>query len=106
MEEKELLKQMGNRINTRRRILGLTQEILAERMDVSTQMISNLETGKKAIRPENLVKLCNVLDVSADYLLTGSERQTPPDPIHLKLAVLPQRERRLLTELIEYMHEK
>ena len=106
MEDKALLKKMGNRISTRRRIMGMTQETLAEMMDVSTQMISNLETGKKAIRPENLVKLCNVLDVSADYLLTGSERKTPPDPMYQKLSTLPQRERRLLTELIDYMDEK
>ena len=49
----------------------MTQETLAEKMDVSIQMISNLEGGKKAIRPENLVKLCTALDVSADYILRG-----------------------------------
>lgn len=71
MGDEKLLKEIGARINARRREVGLTQEMLAERMDVSIQMISNLELGKKAIRPENLVKLCNALDVSADHILRG-----------------------------------
>lgn len=78
MGDVKLLKEIGGRINVLRRERGLTQEVLAERMEVSVQMISNLELGKKAIRPENLVKLCDVLNVSADYVLRGirTERET------------------------------
>ena len=72
MGDEKLLKEIGVRINARRKELGLTQEELAERMEVSIQMISNVELGKKAIRPENLVKLCNALNVSADYILRGN----------------------------------
>lgn len=106
MEDKTFLKKMGSRISVRRRMMGLTQEELAEKIDVSTQMISNLETGKKAIRPENLLKICNALDVSADFLLTGSDRSTSQDPTYRKLSALPLRERQLVTELIDYMDEK
>lgn len=72
MGDEKLLKEIGARIHARRKELGLTQEALADRMEVSIQMISNLELGKKAIRPENIVKLCNVLNVSADYILRGN----------------------------------
>lgn len=71
MDTEILLKQIGARISARRRELNTTQEQLAEKMDVSIQMISNLEGGKKAIRPENLVKLCLALDISSDYILRG-----------------------------------
>ena len=71
MDTEMLLKQIGARISARRRELNITQEQLAEKMDVSIQMISNLEGGKKASRPENLIKLCLALDVSADYILRG-----------------------------------
>ena len=67
----EILKKMGERISQKRKELKMTQETLAERIDASTQMISNLELGKKAIRPENLIKICSVLDLSADYILNG-----------------------------------
>ena len=106
MEDKLFLREMGSRISARRRLMRLTQEELAEKINVSTQMISNLETGKKAIRPENLLKICVALDVSADYLLTGAERGASSDPIYRKLCSLSLRERSLLAELIEYMDEK
>ncbi len=72
MGDVKLLREIGARIHARRKETGLTQEMLAEKMEVSVQMISNLELGKKAIRPENLVKLCSVLQVSSDYILTGT----------------------------------
>ena len=106
MKETSFLKEMGNRIYLRRKALRLTQEELAERINVSTQMISNLETGKKAIRPENLSKLSAALNISCDYILTGREHCVPTDPLYLKFTEMTPKERRLLTELIEYMREK
>ena len=55
----------------RRKRLGLTQEALAEKGEVTTQFVSYAESGKRAMRPENLLKISSALEVSADYLLTG-----------------------------------
>ena len=65
------LKEIGQRIIERRKKLGLTQEALAERADVTAQFVSYAEAGKRAMRPENLLKIADALEVSADYLLTG-----------------------------------
>ena len=72
MPQKELyLQEIGNRIMNRRKKLGLTQEALAEKGEVTTQFVSYAEAGKRAMRPENLMKISDALGVSADYLLTG-----------------------------------
>lgn len=72
MTDAELcLKEIGQRIIERRRRLGLTQEALAEKADVTAQFVSYAEAGKRAMRPENLLKIAEALEVSADYLLTG-----------------------------------
>ena len=72
MANRELcLKEMGQRIYERRKKLGLTQEALAEKGDTTTQFISYAEMGKRAMRPENLLKVASALGVSTDYLLTG-----------------------------------
>ena len=65
------LQEIGKRIIERRKKLGLTQEALAEKGDVTTQFVSYAESGKRAMRPENLLKISSALGVSADYLLTG-----------------------------------
>ena len=72
MSDNELcLQEIGKRIMDRRKKLGLTQEALAEKGDVTTQFVSYAESGKRAMRPENLLKISSALEVSADYLLTG-----------------------------------
>lgn len=72
MQEKDLcLQEIGQRIIDRRKKLGLTQEALAEKGDMTTQFVSYAELGKRAMRPENLKKIATALGVSADYLLTG-----------------------------------
>ena len=72
MADKELkLVEIGNRIAERRKQLGLTQEALADKGDMTTQFVSYAEAGKRAMRPENLLKISSALEVSADYLLTG-----------------------------------
>lgn len=111
MAEENMLKAMGERIYNRRKALKLTQDELAERVGVSTQMISNLELGKKAIRPENLVKICRILDISADYILTGctanlSENHVSQkliDRISEKLVKLSPEELNLIESFINYM---
>ncbi len=63
--------EIGKRIADCRKMLGLTQEELAEKGDMTTQFVSYAESGKRVIRSENLLKLSKALEVSADYLLTG-----------------------------------
>ena len=65
------LQDIGNRITELRKRLGWTQEELAEKADLTPQFVSYAEAGKRAMRPENLLKLSKALKVSADYLLTG-----------------------------------
>ena len=67
----KLLTEMGKRISERRKALRLSQDELAEKADVTPQMLSTAERGTKAIRPENLLKISVALEVSTDYLLTG-----------------------------------
>lgn len=63
--------EIGKRITERRKKLGMTQETLAEKGDLTPQFVSYAESGKRAMRPENVIKMAKALEVSADYLLTG-----------------------------------
>ena len=63
--------EIGKRITERRKKLGITQETLAEKGDLTPQFVSYAESGKRAMRPENVIKMAKALEVSADYLLTG-----------------------------------
>ena len=89
MADAELcLKEIGQRIIERRKKLGLTQEALAEKGDMTAQFVSYAEAGKRAMRAENLLKIAAALEVSADYLLTG-------DIIDKDLLILADKMRKL-----------
>ena len=57
MDVELYLKEMGQRIMERRKKLGLTQEALGERSGLTTQFVSYAESGKRAMRPENLMRM-------------------------------------------------
>ena len=100
------LKEMGQRIMIRRKSQRMTQEELAEKLGVSTQMISNLELGKKAIRPENLARVCEVLGLSVDFVLTGTNTKTAVDAVADKLTQLTAEELQMVSDMIDYMNSK
>ena len=106
MGEDNFIKDMGRRILARRKALGITQDELADRIGVTPPMISNLEQGKKAIRPDNLAKVCKARGLSADYVLFGADTQTPIDAVADKLANLTDAELQIVSDMIDYMNSK
>lgn len=97
---------IGKRIQTRRKQKGYTQEQLSEMMNVSIQMISNLERGNKAIRIDNLINLCQILDVSCDYILTGQETSKDKKILQDKFFQLSNNDRKMIELLIDFCTEK
>lgn len=95
------LLEVGQRIIERRKSLGLTQEALAEKADVTTQFVSYAESGKRAMRPENLLKLSIALGVSTDYLLTGEIIDKDLLILSDKLRSLTPAQLRIVEEIID-----
>lgn len=62
----------GSRLQKRLKMLKLQQSDLAEQVEISTNHMSTLETGKSHPCYELLCKLCNALDVTPDYLMLGN----------------------------------
>lgn len=96
------LMEIGKRIQSRRKQLGFTQEQLSDEMNVSVQMVSNLERGNKSIRIDNLIRLCQILDVSTDYILTGKENNSDISALTQQIAALPEKEKGMIRVLVEY----
>ena len=93
---------IGRRIQLRRKQQGYTQEQLAEMMNVSIQMVSNLERGNKAIRIDNLINLSQILNISTDYILTGKETTDDIQALTAHIAQLPEKERKMVAMLVEF----
>ena len=74
-EKKEINIQLGEQVKIAREQAKLTQEALAESIEVSPQYISDLERGVVGIALPTLKKLCNALGVASDQILFGTQSQ-------------------------------
>lgn len=63
---------IGKQIRKHRRRAGLTQEILAEKVYVTTPYISRIENGSSQPSLQTLVDICNALDITIDDLMQDS----------------------------------
>lgn len=71
----KFLKKFGSRIKTLRKAYGLSQEKFAEKLNVSTNTISTLETGKTFIKYPTLKNICKALNIEPEELFRGDETE-------------------------------
>ena len=74
-EKKEINIQIGEQVRLAREQAKLTQEMLAEKVEVSPQYISDLERGVVGIALPTLKKLCCSLGIASDQILFGTQLQ-------------------------------
>lgn len=61
--------KLGERVRISRMAAKLTQEKLAERIDVSTSYMGHIERGTRKLSVDTLCRLCDALGVTSDFLL-------------------------------------
>lgn len=81
--------QIGMRVKQAREIAGLTQERLAELLDVTAQYISGVERGAVGLSVPILLQLCSVLLVSCDFILLGDADNSDISGVVARLSRLP-----------------
>ncbi len=64
---------LGEKIYDYRKKNGMSQEVLAEKLDVARQTVSNWETGETSPNPEQLKLLSKLFNVSIDELLDNKD---------------------------------
>lgn len=72
---------IGKRISLRRQELGLTQEALAERIEVTCQQVQRYEYGKNRLNVEKLQRIARALAVPTAYFfhIPGGGEQAPKE---------------------------
>lgn len=70
-------KLIGQRLAKCRKEKHITQEQMAEHLDVSTAFISKIECGRTQINLERLVQICRFLEIEPSYILQGADCASP-----------------------------
>ena len=92
--------QIGIRVKQAREAAGLTQERLAELVDVTAQYLSGVERGAVGLSVPVLVRLCSVLLVSSDFILAGDMEYSDVTGITARLSRLPSEHIKNVEEML------
>ena len=92
---------LGDRIRIAREKKGITQEMLAERVNISPSHISVIERGVKTARIDTVARIANELDVSADYLLQDLVKRSRESQLLSSIMELPETDRSRLLNAVK-----
>lgn len=67
---------IGERLKRARKNKKLTQEQLAEKIDVSIAFLSRIERGSSQINLKRLSQICDLLDVTEGEILNGTSSKS------------------------------
>lgn len=101
-------KALGKRIAKRRKVLNLTQEDVAEATGLSNNFISNIENSYSIPSIDSLLKICEAIDTTPDYLLLGSVSYSDAEEelrgkINERLKLCNQKKLRLIERFVTWV---
>ena len=94
----------SKRLKEEREALGLTLHTIAKMLDISHVSYFHWEQGKNQPSIEKLIKLCEIFNVSIDYLVGleddfGAKSYTPPIKVHHNPTPLTPQKKELLEDI-------
>ncbi len=95
---------IGKRIKAVRKQRGLTQEQLAQMVDLSTNYLSNIETGFRTPKLETLIQIMNALECDANAILADVVDTTTyqeSGKLAAALSELPATDQRRIMRVVE-----
>lgn len=102
------LKKIGSRIKLARKEKKLTQEQLADLLDVSSFYISKLENGKEKISLARLIELSSIFGKNMDFffydiLPCDNTTYTLQDALTQKISMLSDEKLEVVNDLIDFI---
>lgn len=86
---------VGARVRMRRKVLGISQEALADALKLTFQQIQKYERGANRISASKLYEIAKTLQISVTFFFDGL-----PDPVTDEVDEVGQASERLVTEFL------
>ena len=93
--------EIGKRIRKYRKLKNLSQEELAEKIDISTTHMSHIETGSTKLSLQVLVDLSKVLEVNTDDLIFENKPKTMINQINKLLSECNENQIAFITDIVK-----
>lgn len=101
--EETLAKAIGRTIAKKRQELDMTQEFVAEQLDIGYEAVSRIERGAVMPTVARLIEFAEVFECRVDELLLESSPRPADQASRIEsiLAKLSESDRRLVVEIVE-----
>lgn len=94
-------RKIGERISDQRRKLGLTQQNIYDKLDISQNHYSRIENGHVGISIDKLIQLSDILNISIDYILTGKTQGNKKSDFEKKYNELSDKQKQFINQQID-----
>lgn len=98
-------KLIGKRIANARKVAKLTQAKLSEKVGISEKYLSRIECGKQLPNIATVIKICDILCISADKLLSINNLTVSRNIIENEIAFFSTYEQKQIVEIIKIIKE-
>ena len=95
-KNKALYKHIGSRIKNRREELHLSQENVAEKLNVDYRQIYFYESGRSKIHIDYLLKLCELFHVDINYFIGDIKKEKESNSCITNFPTDPEFEKRIV----------
>ena len=93
--------EIGKRIRKYRKLKNLSQEQLAEKINISTTHMSHIETGSTKLSLQVLVDLATILEVNTDNLIFEKKGGSTNKKINDILSECDEKQIAFITDIIK-----
>lgn len=93
---------IGNKLYALRKKMGMTQLEVAVAADISERTYADIERGTVNMRIETILRICNVLHITPDVILTEDNPSLTArqDELWQRLSSLPPKDKETALELL------
>jgi len=93
-------KVVGQRIRYLREKNNYSRELFAEKIQISSKFLYEIENGKKGFSVEILLRITMVLNISCDYILTGTDKGKVSEEFLKEIYQIPPLQRAYIQEIL------
>lgn len=107
-DRKEILQTIGKNLRSIRISRGITQEVMAEKLNKSINFVSLLEKGASGASLKTLVDICNILQVDSNSIFKGLLTYNVEEKdryIIDNISSFSDKDKKIITDLIDYIIE-
>ena len=100
---KDILKIIGKKIKETRKDKRYTQDYVAEEIDISTDLLRNIENGRNIGSIPTLLNICNILGITPNelfYELLKNKEKVLDDKLYKEFQELSLKDKELIQTLM------